>query len=204
MSEQQTTQQTANAPQNNQGGNGNAAGNSNQNANTQNTPTYTQEQLDSMVTAREQRAANSALKSFFAQQGMTEEEINQAISTYKTTREKNKPDINAIQAQLEQSRKAEISAKINQQATLETIKLGVDTNTIPYVLRLADFGAVSDNDGNIDGEKLKSALNKVLEDVPQFKSKPDAQQKGFTKIGADGNNKQQNEDEILKKAFGIK
>ena len=46
--------QPADAQQNNQSGNGNAAGNSNQTS----TPTYTQEQLDSMVSAREQRAAN--------------------------------------------------------------------------------------------------------------------------------------------------
>lgn len=201
MSETQNTQQTANAQQNNQGGN-----NSNQNANTQNVPTYTQEQLDSMVQAREQRAANSALKSFFTQQGMTEDEINQAINTYKATREKNKPDIAAIQAQLDQSRKAEQSAKISQQATLEAIKLGIEPNTIPYLLKLADFGEVSDNSGNIDTEKLKSAINKVLEDVPQLKAKPESQQKGFTKIGADGDNNQnkQTETDMLRKAFGLK
>lgn len=204
MSETQNTQ-SANAQQTNQSGNGDATNNSGQNTNTQTTPTYTQEQLDSMVQAREQRATNSALKSFFAQQGMTEDEINQAINTYKTNREKNKPDVSAIQAQLEQSRKNELSAIISRQATLEAIKLGIEVNTIPYVLRLADFNAVADNDGKIDDQKLKLAINKVLEDVPQLKSKLDTQQNGFTKIGADGNNnKPQNEDEILKKAFGIK
>ena len=79
MSEQQT-QQTANAQQNNTGGEGNTAKGGTQ-------ATYTQEQLDSMVQAREQRASNAALKSYFAQQGMTEEEITQAINTYKTNRE---------------------------------------------------------------------------------------------------------------------
>ena len=52
MSEQQT-QQTANAQQNNTGGEGNAAKGGTQ-------ATYTQEQLDSMVQAREQRASNAA------------------------------------------------------------------------------------------------------------------------------------------------
>ena len=95
MSEQQETQQTANAQQNNKSGEGNAAKGGTQ-------TTYTQEQLDSMVQAREQRASNAALKSYFAQQGMTEEEITQAINTYKTNREKNKPDVSAMQAQIEQ------------------------------------------------------------------------------------------------------
>ena len=56
MSEQQATQQTANAQQNNKGGDDNAAKGGTQ-------ATYTQEQLDSMVQAREQRASNAALKS---------------------------------------------------------------------------------------------------------------------------------------------
>ncbi|MBQ8133576.1 MAG: hypothetical protein IJ192_04080 [Clostridia bacterium] len=75
MSDTQNNTQPANAQQNNQSGNGNAVGNS---AQTSNAPTYTQEQLDSMVTVRERRAADSALKSFFSQQGMTAEEINKA------------------------------------------------------------------------------------------------------------------------------
>ena len=109
MSEQQETQQTANAQQNNKGGEGNAAKGGTQ-------TTYTQEQLDSMVQAREQRASNAALKSYFAQQGMTEEEITQAINTYKTNREKNKPDVSAMQAQIEQYKQSELTARLNQQA----------------------------------------------------------------------------------------
>ena len=91
----------ADAQQNNQSGNGNAAGNSGQ---TSNAPTYTQEQLDNMVSAREQRAANSALKSFFSQQGMTEEEIN-------------KPDINAITAQAQQYKAEALKAEIESNST---------------------------------------------------------------------------------------
>ena len=116
MSEQQETQQTANAQQNNKSGEGNAAKGGTQ-------ATYTQEQLDSMVQAREQRASNAALKSYFAQQGMTEEEITQAINTYKTNREKNKPDVSAMQAQIEQYKQSELTARLNQQATLTAFKL---------------------------------------------------------------------------------
>ena len=178
MSEIHNNTQPANAQQNNQSGNDNAAGNSGQ---TSNAPTYTQEQLDSMVSAREQRAANSALKSFFAQQGMTEDEINQAIESYKTNREKNKPDVGAITAQAEQYKAEALRAKIESQATLEALKLGVDTSAVQYVLRMADFNTVADGEGKIDGEKLKNAVSKVLEDVPQLKK--DVKSSGFTQIG---------------------
>lgn len=197
MSEVNT--QPADAQQNNQSGNGNAAGNSNQTS----TPTYTQQQLDSMVNAREQRAANSALKSFFSQQGMTEDEITQAIESYKTNREKNKPDVGAITAQAEQYKAEALRAKIESQATLEALKLGIDTSAVQYVLRMADFAAVTDDKGSIDSEKLKNAVSKVLEDVPQLKK--DVRASGFTQIGAGTNDtKQENETDKIRKAFGLK
>ena len=199
MSDTQNNTQPADAQQNNQSGNGNAAGNSNQAS----TPTYTQEQLDSMVSAREQRAANSALKSFFSQQGMTEDEINQAIESYKSNREKNKPDIGAITAQAEQYKAEALKAKIESQATLEALKLGVDTSAVQYVLRMADFATVTDDKGSIDSEKLKAAVGKVLEDIPQLKR--DVKASGFSQIGAGVNDtKPENETDRIRKAFGLK
>lgn len=190
----------ANAQPDNTSGNGNAAGS---NSSQPDAPTYTQEQLDSMVSAREQRAANAALKSFFSQQGMTEEEINQAIESYKTNREKNKPDIGAITAQAEQYKAEALRAKIESQATLEALKLGVDTAAVQYVLRMADFEAVTDDKGGIDGEKLKAAVGKVLEDVPQLKK--DVKASGFTQIGAASDDaRQENEADRIRKAFGLK
>lgn len=199
MSEQQGTQQTANAQQNNTSGEGNAAKGGAQQA------TYTQEQLDSMVQVREQRAGNAALKSYFAQQGMTEEEITQAINTYKTNREKNKPDVSAMQAQIEQYKQSELTARLNQQATLTAFKLGISADTVPYILKLADFSGVADESGKINDEKLKSAVSKDLEEVPQLKG--ETTKGGFQKIGADGdnsNNDKEKQTNMLRKAFGLK
>lgn len=199
MSDTQNNTQPANAQQNNQSGNGNAAGNSNQAS----TPTYTQEQLDNMVSAREQRAANSALKSFFEQQGMTGEEITQAIESYKANREKNKPDVGALTAQAQQYKAEALRAKIESQATIEALKLGVDTNAVQYVLRMAELDGVADESGEISGEKLKNALSKVLEDVPALKK--DVKASGFSQIGAGANDtKPENETDRIRKAFGLK
>ena len=60
-------------------------------------------------------------------------------------------------------------------------ELGIDLKTMPYVLKLADVSQVV-QDGKIDSEKLKEALNKVLEDVPQLKPQ-EQQQTGFRQIG---------------------
>ncbi len=200
MSDTQNNTQPADAQQNNQSGNnGSTAGNGAK------TPaaSYTQEQLDSMVSAREQRAANAALKSFFEQQGMTSEEVTKAISDYKTAREKNKPDINAISAQAEKYKAAAIRAQIENKATIEAVKLGLDAATIPYVMKLADFSAVADESGAVDDEKLRNAVSQVLKDLPQLKKQTTSA--GFEKIGA-GENTQVTQDstEALRKALGLK
>ena len=202
MSDTQNNTQPADAQQNNQSGN-NGTPASQGAAQLKNAPTYTQEQLDGMVNAREQRAANSALKSFFEQQGMTGEEITQAIESYKANREKNKPDVGALTAQAQQYKAEALRAKIESQATIEALKLGVDTNAVQYVLRMAELDGVADESGEISGEKLKNALSKVLEDVPALKK--DVKASGFTQIGAGVNDtKPENETDRIRKAFGLK
>ena len=87
-----------------EGGQGNAASNQNGGNNAQeggNTPkTYTQEELDRIVSERTGRATKSALKSFFTQKGLSEEEANTAIGAYLENKKKNTPDLAALQQSL--------------------------------------------------------------------------------------------------------
>ncbi len=48
--------------------------------------------------------------------------------------------------------------------------LGIDAKTIPYILRLADLSQAAGQDGKINEENIKNALNKVLEDVPALEA----------------------------------
>lgn len=87
--------------------NQNNAGNGNSNQNTGNNnqgATYTQEQLDGIVNSRTARAEQSALRSFFQQQGMSENEVTQAINSYKAQRAKNTPDVAGMQTELAQTK----------------------------------------------------------------------------------------------------
>ena len=64
------------------------------------------------------------------------------------------------------------------------IEMGLDVKTIPYVMKLADTSAVV-VEGKVDADKLKEAVNKVLEDVPALKQgKTEEQSKGFVQVGA--------------------
>lgn len=110
----------------------------------------------------------------------------------------NEVDISALQSEIAQLKKENASAKLTQKATVEAVKLGVDINTVQYILKLLDWSAITDE------SKVQPAILKVLEDVPQFKSAK--KNSGFTKIGADIDNNKGNADETakLRKMFGLK
>lgn len=190
-------------------GNGNPnnnAGEGNSNQNTGNNATYTQEQLDGIVNSRTARAEQSALKSFFQQQGMSQQEVTQAINAYKEQKAKNTPDVVGMQSQIAQVQSQNLKLTIENSATLQAVELGIDSKSIPYVIKMADFKGVSGEDGTVDAEKVKEAINKVLEDVPALKpvNSGDNNNKGFRPIGAPNNNQNQNQDDLLRGIFGIK
>lgn len=181
--------------------------NQNQQTQQQNTQQNTQapaidyEKLASIVNGKQSVTEDSVLKSFFKNQGLSQEEMTQAIATYKTEKAKNTPDINALQTQAAEAQKVAQQASLEKDATLEALALGLDSKTIPYVLKLANLSEAMGEDGKVNTETLKNAINKVLEDVPQLK--PDQQaQKGF-QIGGQGNNQTSATDEQLKAAFGL-
>lgn len=145
---------------------------------------------------------SAILKSYFKQQGMSEEEMAAAISAYKEQKAKNTPDIGEIQTQLSQAQSAALQAEIQRVGTLEAISMGIDVKTVPYVLKMADMSGVTAEDGKINQESLKNAISKVLEDVPQLK--PQQSGTGGIKFGADGSSGSKSADnEALKAAFGL-
>lgn len=158
-----------------------------------------QQMLDTATAKKE----NAVLKSYFQQQGMTEDEAKQAMETFKANKQQNQPDVSAIQTQLQQAQALASQAEIEKQATLEAIGLGIDVKTLPYVLKMADLSSVKGEDGKLNQEALKNALNKVLEDVPALK--PVNQGNTGFQIGGSGgnNNNNQTSDDALKKAFGL-
>ncbi len=142
-----------------------------------------QQMLDGTLAAKE----DVALKSYFKQQGLTQEEAEKAMSAFKAEKAKNTPDAGALQGALEKEKELVQKAQIENAAIMAGMSLGLDAKTIPYVLKLADMSAVVDKDGKINEESVKAALNKVLEDLPQIKPADSGANNGF-QIGAGGGN----------------
>lgn len=151
------------------------------------------EKIANIVAGKQSATENSVLKGYFKQQGLTKEQMDQAIAAYKEQQAANQPDVAGMQSQIAETQnqltaaqKAAQDARVESAATMMAVSLGVDAKTIPYILKMADFSQVTGEDGKINEETLKAAVNKVLEDVPALKPQAGGNT-GFSQIGTGGN-----------------
>ena len=194
---------TAQQDNNTQAQGGNSANNQQSNAGN-NGIDY--DKIQSMIDKGVSQKENAILKSYFEQQGMSEDEIKSAIGDWKAKKQTQAQEQTNAYAKLEEANKA-LQAKLTQellskQAFNDCLDLGVDKNTIPYVIKSADFKDAIDDKGEVKADKVREVIEQVLKDVPAFKgtSKDD---KGF-KIGVGGETDDATEQEnALRKAFGL-
>lgn len=169
----------------------------------QQSPTVDYEKIKQMLEGTLAAKEDTALKAYFKQQGLSQEEVEQAITKFKSQKAAQQPDVNALQQQAEQAQALAQQAQIQSAATLAAVSLGIDSKTIPYVLKMADLSQVMGQDGKINDDAIKTALNKVLEDIPALKPQA-AGTNGFIQVGAaSGQQQTQTTDDALKKAFGL-
>lgn len=171
--------------------------------NNQQTPSFDYDKLASLITGKQSVTEDTVLKSYFKEQGLSADEMKQAIGAFKEQKAKNTPDIAKMQSEVESANNAKLTAEVNQSATFEAIKQGVNISTVPYVLKMADFSAVI-TDGKINTEKLTEAVKKVLDDIPALKAKANENAGGVQKIGGDGNSDKNLTEDALRGIFGIK
>lgn len=166
------------------------------------------EKLAEIINRGTQSKENAILKSYFEQQGMSQEDITQAIKDFKTNKQakaqQEADNLSNLQKENEQLKAQILQDKVNNIANQQALKLGLEANVIPYVTKLANLSKVANDKGEIDEKLISEALNKVLTDIPNLK--PSAQQQnGFTQVGASGGGTQTNAtNEQLSKIFGNK
>ena len=164
------------------------------------------DKIQNMINKGVQQKENAILKSYFEQQGMSEDEIKSAIGDWKAKKQSQAQQQTDAVANLEASNK-ELSAKLThelleKQAFNDCLDLGVDRNTIPHVIKCADFKDAVDEKGEIKADKVREVIEQVLKDVPAFKSTAN-DNKGF-KVGVNGEQDDATEQEnALRKAFGL-
>ena len=179
------------------------------------TPAIDYEKLASILDGRQKATEDSVLKGYFKEQGLTDEEMAQAVKSFKDAKEaeaaKKESDYAGMQnriAQMEQdvaaANKAVTAAKVENVVTVEAIKMGIAPKAIPYLTRMADLTDVGDSAGNISAEKVANALSKVLDDLPELK--PSAQEQTGFKVGMaeEKDTPATVEQDKLKAIFGVK
>jgi hypothetical protein len=171
------------------------------------------DKLASIVAGKQSVAEEKVINSYFKNQGLADDERNEAIEMYKAYKASKTPNIDDLQGQIsdyEAQLQNAYSDMLYTQAELEAYKMaaeiGVDSKMMPYLMRMADLSNVVSN-GQIDQEALKGSLSKVLEDIPQLKKTAETGEKGSGgfKFGADTSG-QQDPNQLnteLAKIFGV-
>lgn len=136
-----------------------------------------------LVQGKQRVSEDSVLKGYFKQQGLSGDEMAQAIQAFKDQKVANTPDAEAIAKERDELKVALEQQMITNAATLEAVKLGIPEATVPYVLKLADFNEVI-AEGKLKDGAIKASIEEVLTAVPALK--PTQEQGTGFKIGGDG------------------
>lgn len=168
------------------------------------TPQFDYQKLADLINGKQSVTEDTVLKSYFKQQGLSQEEMNQAINAFKQQKAANQPDVGKLQMQATQAQQQAQQAIVERDAYLLSGEIGVEIKTMPYLLKMADLSAVVGDDGKVNQESLKAELNKVLEALPQLKQQTQQTAAGFRFGASGGTGTETAVDKQLDNIFGIK
>ena len=161
--------------------------------------------IEAMINKGTQQKENAILKSFFEQQGMTEDEVKTAITTYKAEQgkkvEEQKTAYANMQAENEKLKAQILQSNINAKATDIGLDMGVDKNAVGYLIKMADLSKAVNEKNEISEEEIKNAFEEVLKNVPALKASVNSNT-GF-KVGADSVQQENDKTNMLRKVAGL-
>lgn len=194
-------QNQQNNQQNTQTQQGNQQGGSQQN---QTAPAFDYDKLAGIINGKQRADEETILKNYFKNQGLSSDEMKQAIAAFKDQKAKNTPDVGKLQSDLSTAQSDLVKERLNTAAMKEALKQGVPLESVDYLLRMADLNNVTDENGKVKEDALAEAVKKVLEDVPALKGTQSAGGSGFNRIGGDGTQSDDVDDDMLRGIFGVR
>lgn len=154
--------------------------------------TYSQEEAERIAAQREERARRAALKSFFEQQGYTQEEVEELLRQDKERREKEKTDLEREKEAREKAEKekAKAIATANARIARTEFKIaaqaaGVPADRLEAAVKLADLSELvpDEKTGEIPADVVKSVVEATLQANPFLK-----ETKAPPSVGGGGSN----------------
>ena len=161
--------------------------------------------IEAMINKGSQQKENAILKSYFEQQGMTEDEVKSAVAEYRANKQaKADEQKNAyadMQRENEQLKAQILQNNINAKATDIGLDMGVDKNAVGYLIKMADLSKAVNEKNEISEEAIKNAFEEVLKNVPALKASVNSNT-GF-KVGADNVQQENDKTNMLRKVAGL-
>ena len=188
---QQNNEQNQQNQQTQQGGN-------------QTAPAFDYDKLAGIINGKQRADEETILKNYFKNQGLSSDEMKQAIAAFKDQKAKNTPNVGKLQSDLSTAQSDLVKERLNTAAMKEALKQGVPMESVDYLLRMADLNNVTDENGKVKEDALAEAVKKVLEDVPALKGTRQSGGNGFNRIGGDGTQSDGVDDDMLRGIFGVR
>ena len=161
--------------------------------------------IEAMISKGTQQKESAILKSYFEQQGMTEEEVKSAITSYKAEQgrkaNEQKNAFEAMKAENEKLKAQILQSSIDAKANSIGLDMGVDKNAVAYLVKMADLSKAVNEKNEISEEAIKEAFEEVLKNVPALKASVNSNN-GF-KVGADSHQQENDRTNMLRKVAGL-
>ena len=139
------------------------------------TPEIDYEKLAETLEKRTSASEVSALKGILKEQGLSKEEMDEAIKAYKTSKQnKAKEEQERIDKILKENtayKQKELMQSITKDAQTIAKELGVRDDRFDKLMALCDMTKFTDDKGVINKDAIKKEFEEQLKDLPEFKSK---------------------------------
>lgn len=177
---------------------------------TQSTAQIDYEQLADVISRRTSGTEDKVLQGYFKQQGLSSEQAAEAIRQYKESQKQKRDDeVNRVRNMEQENARLKLqiqNADIDKEITTLATKEGVSAEKLPFLLKMVEREGIIDQEGKLQSDKAKEALETVLKAFPEFKGS--ASGSGIQPLvggnGGSGNGGASATDAALDAIFGIK
>lgn len=163
------------------------------------------DKLAEAIAKRNASHETAVLKGMLKEQGLTKEEVDEAVKQYKQNQvnkaKEEQKRIDDILAENKRYKEAEIAKQVNGEAANVAKELGVREDRIETLIALCDRSKFTDDKGVINKEEMKKELETKLNTVPEFKNKKQVTIQSV-KTNAQTSHEMTDEEEYRKRKYG--
>lgn len=138
-------------------------------------PEIDYEKLAETIEKRTSASEVSALKGILKEQGLSKEEMDEAVKAYKASKQNKAKEeqerIDKILKENTEYKQKELMQSITKDAQTIAKELGVRDDRFDKLMALCDKSKFTTEKGVVDKEAIKKEFEEQLKDVPEFKSK---------------------------------